>query len=59
MVCDKAWYKGTSDAMLMVGVMMGSIIFGYLSDKWVLPISIGFNYVGILNKWVQIFFVLI
>lgn len=33
MVCDKAWYKVTSDCLLMVGVMLGAIIFGYLSDR--------------------------
>ncbi|XP_001944985.1 organic cation transporter protein [Acyrthosiphon pisum] len=33
LVCDRAWYKGTADSMLMVGVMLGSIIFGYLSDR--------------------------
>lgn len=33
LVCDKAWYKSTSDSLLMAGVMVGSIVFGYLSDK--------------------------
>ncbi|XP_014247403.1 organic cation transporter protein isoform X2 [Cimex lectularius] len=33
LVCDKAWLRATSDALLMVGVMLGSIIFGDLSDR--------------------------
>lgn len=33
MVCDRKWMRGTADAMFMVGVLLGSIIFGYLSDK--------------------------
>lgn len=33
LVCDKAWLKATSDAALMIGVMLGSIIFGDLSDR--------------------------
>lgn len=33
MVCNKAWLRATSDALFMVGVLLGSIIFGHLSDK--------------------------
>lgn len=33
MVCSKAWLRATSDALFMVGVLLGSIIFGHLSDK--------------------------
>ncbi|XP_073978691.1 organic cation transporter protein-like isoform X2 [Rhodnius prolixus] len=33
LVCDKAWLRATSDSLLMVGVMLGSIIFGDLSDR--------------------------
>lgn len=33
MVCDKSWLTATSDALFMVGVLLGSIIFGHLSDK--------------------------
>lgn len=33
MVCNRAWLRATSDAMFMVGVLLGSIIFGQMSDK--------------------------
>ncbi|XP_014275934.1 organic cation transporter protein isoform X1 [Halyomorpha halys] len=33
LVCEHAWLKATSDALLMIGVMLGSIIFGDLSDR--------------------------
>ncbi|CAB0009618.1 unnamed protein product [Nesidiocoris tenuis] len=33
LVCDRAWLRATGDALLMVGVMLGSIIFGDLSDR--------------------------
>lgn len=33
MVCDRKWMRAFSDAMFMLGVLLGSIIFGYLSDK--------------------------
>lgn len=33
MVCDKKWMRATSDALFMVGVLIGSIVFGHLSDK--------------------------
>lgn len=33
MVCDKAYMKSTGDALFMVGVMLGSIVFGDLSDR--------------------------
>ncbi|XP_020278387.1 organic cation transporter protein isoform X2 [Pseudomyrmex gracilis] len=34
LVCDKAWLRATGDSLFMVGVMLGSIIFGALSDKY-------------------------
>jgi MFS transporter, OCT family, solute carrier family 22 (organic cation transporter), member 4/5 len=34
LVCDKGKLKPTSDALLMVGVFMGSFLFGQLSDKF-------------------------
>ncbi|XP_012216621.1 organic cation transporter protein [Linepithema humile] len=34
LVCDKAWLRATGDALFMVGVMLGSMIFGGLSDKY-------------------------
>ncbi|CAD7084046.1 unnamed protein product [Hermetia illucens] len=34
MVCNWSWLKATSDALFMVGVLLGSIIFGQLSDKF-------------------------
>lgn len=33
MVCGKAWLRATSDALFMVGVLLGSIIFGQMSDN--------------------------
>ncbi|XP_050421086.1 organic cation transporter protein-like [Adelges cooleyi] len=47
LVCDKAFYKSTSDSLLMVGVMLGSIIFGYLSDK------IGRKHIFTISIWLQ------
>lgn len=34
MVCDRGDLKPRSDALLMVGVFMGSFAFGHLSDKY-------------------------
>lgn len=34
LVCDRGDLKPRSDALLMVGVFMGSFAFGYLSDKY-------------------------
>lgn len=34
LVCDKAWWRGTSDAFLMMGVLLGSLIFGDISDRF-------------------------
>ncbi|XP_055585431.1 organic cation transporter protein-like [Uranotaenia lowii] len=34
MVCDRNWLRASADSLFMVGVMLGSIIFGYLSDKY-------------------------
>lgn len=34
LVCDRGELKPTSDALLMVGVFMGSFAFGHLSDKY-------------------------
>ncbi|CAL7952036.1 unnamed protein product [Xylocopa violacea] len=34
LVCDKAWLRATGDSLFMVGVMLGSMIFGGLSDKF-------------------------
>lgn len=33
MVCDRAWMTATSDSLFMVGVLLGSIIFGQMSDN--------------------------
>lgn len=33
MVCDKSWLTATSDSLFMVGVLLGSMIFGHLSDS--------------------------
>ncbi|XP_039278061.1 LOW QUALITY PROTEIN: organic cation transporter protein [Nilaparvata lugens] len=34
LVCHKAWWKASADAIFMIGVLLGSIIFGALSDKY-------------------------
>ncbi|KAG6798133.1 organic cation transporter protein [Apis mellifera caucasica] len=34
LICDKAWLRATGDSLFMVGVMLGSMIFGALSDKF-------------------------
>ncbi|XP_014470519.1 PREDICTED: organic cation transporter protein isoform X2 [Dinoponera quadriceps] len=34
LVCDKAWLRATGDSLFMVGVMLGSMIFGGLSDRY-------------------------
>ncbi|KAG5322016.1 ORCT protein, partial [Acromyrmex heyeri] len=34
LVCDKAWLRATGDSLFMVGVMLGSMLFGGLSDKY-------------------------
>ncbi|KAG7207391.1 hypothetical protein KM043_009046 [Ampulex compressa] len=34
LVCDRAWLRATGDSLFMVGVMLGSMIFGGLSDKY-------------------------
>ena len=34
LVCDRDWLIATGDSIFMVGVMLGSTIFGALSDKY-------------------------
>lgn len=34
MVCTDSWMRATADALFMVGVMLGSIIFGDLADRY-------------------------
>lgn len=34
MVCSRAWLRATSDALFMLGVLLGSIIFGQMSDNY-------------------------
>ncbi|XP_046592505.1 organic cation transporter protein isoform X1 [Neodiprion lecontei] len=34
LVCKKAWLRATGDSLFMVGVMVGSMIFGALSDSY-------------------------
>lgn len=34
LVCDKSWLTASSDSLFMLGVMLGSIIFGDLSDRY-------------------------
>lgn len=31
-VCDRSYWKATSDSLFMVGVLLGSMVFGHLSD---------------------------
>lgn len=33
-MCDRAWLRATGDSFFMVGVMLGSMVFGALSDKY-------------------------
>lgn len=34
MVCSRAWLRATADALFMLGVLLGSIIFGQMSDNY-------------------------
>lgn len=34
MVCSQNWLRATADAIFMVGVMLGSIVFGDLADRF-------------------------
>ncbi|KAF4533495.1 hypothetical protein B566_EDAN000980 [Ephemera danica] len=34
LVCEKAWVRASADTLFMLGVLIGSILFGYLSDKY-------------------------
>ncbi|XP_014203882.1 organic cation transporter protein isoform X2 [Copidosoma floridanum] len=34
LVCDKDWLRAMGDSVFMIGVMLGSTIFGALSDKY-------------------------
>ncbi|KAJ8682745.1 hypothetical protein QAD02_018537 [Eretmocerus hayati] len=34
LVCDRDWLRATSDSVFMIGVMLGSTIFGALSDEY-------------------------
>uniref|UniRef100_A0A0A9WLI7 Organic cation transporter protein n=1 Tax=Lygus hesperus TaxID=30085 RepID=A0A0A9WLI7_LYGHE len=61
LVCDRAWLRATGDALLMVGVMLGSIVFGHLSDSLgrkpvffvslVLQVVFGFITAIVPNVW--------
>lgn len=33
MICGRAWLRATADALFMLGVLLGSIVFGQMSDK--------------------------
>lgn len=33
-MCDKDWQRAFGDSVFMVGVMLGSTVFGALSDKY-------------------------
>lgn len=33
MVCGRTWLRATADAFFMLGVLLGSIVFGQMSDK--------------------------
>lgn len=34
LVCDRSYYKASSDSLFMIGVFIGSFLFGHLSDKY-------------------------
>lgn len=34
MICGRAWLRATSDALFMFGVLLGSIVFGQMSDNY-------------------------
>lgn len=34
MICGRAWLRATADALFMLGVLLGSIIFGQMSDNY-------------------------
>lgn len=34
MICGRAWLRATADAFFMLGVLLGSIIFGQMSDSY-------------------------
>lgn len=34
LVCDRSWLAANSDSLFMLGVMLGSIVFGDLSDRY-------------------------
>ncbi|XP_043470096.1 organic cation transporter protein-like [Leptopilina heterotoma] len=34
LVCDSSWWISTGDSAFMIGVMMGSMIYGFMSDKF-------------------------
>ncbi|GLG96485.1 Organic cation transporter protein [Gryllus bimaculatus] len=34
LVCDRAWLKATADAIFMLGDLLGSLVFGDLSDRF-------------------------
>jgi MFS transporter, OCT family, solute carrier family 22 (organic cation transporter), member 4/5 len=34
LICDRATWRASADSMMMVGVMIGSYVFGDLSDKY-------------------------
>ncbi|XP_034238416.1 organic cation transporter protein [Thrips palmi] len=34
LVCNSAWLRATADSLFMIGVLLGSIIFGALSDRY-------------------------
>lgn len=50
LICDRSDLKPRSDALLMVGVFMGSFAFGHLSDKY------GRRIVFVLSLASQLFF---
>ncbi|XP_012263761.2 organic cation transporter protein-like [Athalia rosae] len=55
LVCDKAWVKTTTDALFMVGVMLGAIIFGASSDKWGRKLTYYLAIVGYLIGAILVF----
>ncbi|XP_059468322.1 organic cation transporter protein-like [Neocloeon triangulifer] len=34
LVCDKSWMRSMADTVFMLGILIGAILFGHLSDKY-------------------------
>ena len=58
-VCDQEWMWSTAQSAFFVGGVIGSVAFGYISDRWGqtpqpsnLSLSVGnFDDEGLVDKW--------